>query len=335
MRMTSVRSNRKRLLVNHMPGTLRLASKSHLPSFARLAGFEDSIPTTFVLPEELDQAHHALSEHGIRDSTGLPLWVLKSKQHRHVRALMNVSRAGLLANSPALLQRRVRPLILRGLGRAFDVGLYVLVSSVTPLRVYAYERALVRVCEAPFPNERTGFRNSASFVVDHYAPIWTLPFFQRLLQTCDASAACALRKALDADGHDGEGLWRGMHAIAGGLLSALQPAVEVGLRHLGLNGENAFELFRFDFLVDTRGQPVLTEVNISPNMVATHPEDRRVKAALLRDTLRIASEKMRRMAPMAGLEGQQDAREVMGGFMRLVPGSSPLSAATSQRSRDR
>ena len=63
---------------------------------------------------------------GSRSLAGL----LKSKQHRNVRALVNASRAGLVANSPAILQRRVRPLILPGLGRSFDIGLYVLVSSI-------------------------------------------------------------------------------------------------------------------------------------------------------------------------------------------------------------
>ena len=36
----------------------------------------------------------------------------------------------------AIVQERVKPLLLRGLGRSFDVGLYVLVSSAHPLRAW-------------------------------------------------------------------------------------------------------------------------------------------------------------------------------------------------------
>ena len=52
---------------------------------------------------------------------------------------------------------------------------------------------------------------------------------------------------------------------------------------------HAFELFRFDFMVDEAARPLLTEVNLSPNMVPAHPEDGRVKAALLKDALRLVS----------------------------------------------
>ena len=52
-----------------------------------------------------------------------------------------------------MVQRRVRPLLLPGLPRVFDVGLYVLVSSVRPLRVWAFNRSLVRVCLSSYPRE--------------------------------------------------------------------------------------------------------------------------------------------------------------------------------------
>lgn len=241
-----------------------------------------------------------------------------------MRALVNASRASLVANAPAILQRRVRPLILPGLGRSFDIGLYVLVSSISPLRVYAYDRALVRVCEAPFPTSAAGFtaKDKSAFVINHYSPVWTLPFFARHLASCDASAACALRRALSAAGYDGAKLWRRMETIASTLLEALRPHAELGLRRVGLGAEHAFELFRFDFMVEETGAtPLLTEVNISPNLVAAHAEDGKVKAALLKDTLRVVQARLHGQRNVGYASGAATAAKeelaVAGGFRRI------------------
>ena len=297
------RSRQAPFLVNHLAGTLRLASKEHLPAFLREAGLSDAAPDTFRLPEESSAALATLKGSGLWDAAGLPIWMLKSKQHRRVRPLLNATRAALSAAAPALLQRRVRPLLLRGLGRAFDVGLYVLVSSVSPLRIYSYERALVRVCEKPFPTRASGFATAdhSSYVINHYAPLWTLPFFEGHLAACASrSAACALRRALAAEGHNATDIWARMESVAGRLLSELRPHSEVGLRRLGLDSEHAFELLRFDFMVDERARPMLTEVNISPNLVAAHEEDGKVKASLLRDTLRIAKVRLEQLQQRRG-----------------------------------
>lgn len=311
---------RRRTLVNHMPGTLRIASKAHLPQLARAAGLGAAIPTSFNLPEDSAAAWRAVSTQGVRDGAGFPVWLLKSKQHRGVRALLNASAAGLNASEPAIVQRRVRPLLLRGLPHAFDIGLYVLVASVRPLRVYAYERALVRFCEAPFPRDPATFvARPSSFVINHYTPIWELPFFASALRACESSAVCALRRELSAQGHDADELWHSMQRIAGSLLRALEPHIATGLQHVRLHEREVFELFRFDFLVDETARPVLTEVNLSPNLVAAHVEDGRVKAALLRDTLRIVTRQPRAAAPDKAL---------LGGFVPIeLPPEPPTTSA--------
>ena len=104
--------------------------------------------------------------------------------------------------------------------RFFDVGIYVLVASVRPLRIYAFDRSLVRICEQPFPTSYDEFvARPASFVINHYSPIWTLPFFADALKECEKSAACALRHKLKEHGHDADGMWRRMEGIAAELLA--------------------------------------------------------------------------------------------------------------------
>ena len=91
---------------------------------------------------------------GVRDARGFPRWLFKSKQHRGIHALWNASNAALAKVGQAIVQERVRPLLLKGFPRAFDLGVYVLVSSIRPLRFWAFDLSLVRFCERPYPQAR-------------------------------------------------------------------------------------------------------------------------------------------------------------------------------------
>ena len=71
--------------------------------------------------------------------------------------MLNGTPAALLARAPALVQRRVEPLLLSRLRRAFDVGLYVLVTSFHPLEAYLYTEGFARLATEPYslePEER-------------------------------------------------------------------------------------------------------------------------------------------------------------------------------------
>ena len=291
-RMIEAKVSGKTIVFNHLPGTLSLASKAHLPAFARRAGLHGALPTTLLLPEDQNAIERAMSSEGLTDHNGLPKWIVKSKQHRGIRALTNATATALKGMGPAMIQRRVEPLLLRNFRRAFDVGLYVLVTSVRPLRVYVHDLALVRFCEAIFPTSAQGFQNEKSYVISHYSPIWTLPHFHESLRICNGSAACALRAELAADGYNADAIWRRMHVTTLKLLSQLVPHVIMNMLRLKLQDDSIFELFRFDYLIDKYGSPILTEVNVSPNIVAAHPQDAHVKSTLLHDVLHLVMQRL-------------------------------------------
>jgi hypothetical protein len=91
------------------------------------------------------------------------------------------------------------------------------------------------------------------------------------------------------------------------------------------------QLFRFDFMIDDHALPILTEVNISPNLVAAHPEDGKVKSALLRDLLRLVTARFRptaaappkwafwRLAEAAAAADFEAAERAAAGGFRRIP----------------
>jgi len=141
-------------LINHLPGTLRLASKAHLVKFsAELASklprtFNSITPETYALPEQTQLLDAAIRRRGLQDAYGWPNWLAKSKRHRGIRVVRTGANQTVAELGETLVQERVRPLLLPGLPRVFDVGMYVLVSSVRPLHAWRFNRSLVRFCLA-------------------------------------------------------------------------------------------------------------------------------------------------------------------------------------------
>lgn len=215
----------KPYLVNHLPGTIRLVSKVHLVKFsaelaARLPRIFGAItPETYALPEQARLLDAAIARRGLSDAYGWPNWLAKSKQHRGIRVVSGNASQTMSELGETLVQERVRPLLLPGLPRVFDVGLYVLVSSVRPLRVWAFNHSLVRVCLSSYPREmrkkgwaRAAFAESRRYVIKvisnpnqnlnpnpdsdpdsikDYTPLWRLPAFTPHLKRCAAEVSLA------------------------------------------------------------------------------------------------------------------------------------------------
>jgi hypothetical protein len=192
-----------------------------------------------------------------------------------------------------MVQRRVQPLLLRAAPRVFDIGLYVMVSSVQPLRVYLFNEHLIRFGKEPYPRSPAGFSQAGSFVINDYTPVWKLPELKPALAKCGGSPSCTLRQQLQAEGHDPDRLTRRMHSIVAALLAAVRPAMEAGFHRVPVPSQSAFELLRFDFLVNASGMPLLTEVNMSPNLVSKTAEDGSIKRNLLRAVLSVAAARLR------------------------------------------
>jgi hypothetical protein len=293
------RSAPPQFAVNHVAGLQNLISKPELSKFAasltaanpRL--FAAVTPEAYVLPRQLGQLRKRIAERGVADSAGWPYWLVKKVSHRGIRTLTNGSAASLRSLGTAMVQARVQPLLLNAAPRVFDIGLYVMVSSVQPLRVFLFGEQLVRFGKESYPRSPAGFSNTGSFVINDYSPVWQLPGLSSSLASCDGSPSCTLRQQLKAEGHDADRLTRQMHSTVASLLAAARPTMQAGFYKVPVPSPATFELLRFDFLVNASGMPLLTEVNMSPNLVSKTVEDGAVKQNLLRAVLSVAAVRLK------------------------------------------
>ncbi|XP_011301926.1 tubulin polyglutamylase TTLL6 isoform X2 [Fopius arisanus] len=154
-------------------------------------------------------------------------------------------------------------------GFKFDMGIYTVITSVDPLRVYTYKGdVLFRFCPHtyhPFDPEDT-----KKYVVDDdYLPIWKVPSLKKFYTDLGFSMKDTFDAYVRSTGKDPGRVWNAVdEAIRDVLLKKEKLMGDVVKKYPGR--KNFFELVRFDFIVDDQLNIFLMEANMSPNLSSAH-----------------------------------------------------------------
>ncbi|KAK0410628.1 hypothetical protein QR680_005241 [Steinernema hermaphroditum] len=247
---------RRHQKVNHVPGSGYYTSKVSLAT----ANVSDGIPAAFKLPEKRADFEAFAKSHPDF------LWVQKSNKHRGIR-IRKVSQLDLGQNDSFVQKYISDPLLIDK--RKFDIGIYTVVTSILPLRVYIYEGdALLRFC----PQNYHPFDEKVpdKYVVgDDYTPTWEMPSLKKYYVGQSMTFRQSLNAYLQAQGKDPEKIWSGIRETIRQVFESQQHDMAVALKkHKFKHG--FFELSRFDFVVDSELKPYLMEANMSPNLSSGH-----------------------------------------------------------------
>jgi tubulin monoglycylase TTLL15 len=152
-------------------------------------------------------------------------------------------------------------------GHMFDFGIYTLITSVDPLRVYYYtENCVLRFSKKPYdPNN---FNDTDTYVID-YDKTWniTFPPFHNY-STNSFSSFYALRNNLKKVGIDPDYIFEQVEDCISSVFSIKEKDVIEGLEEYEAphGSLNFFTLVRCDFVINSDGKLHLIEVNQSPNI---------------------------------------------------------------------
>lgn len=127
--------------VNHFPGSGFITNKVNLIKSGGVYSDPElraRIPLAFRLPAEraeflVHQATHPMK-----------MWVQKSAQHRGVRIKRKFSETDLSSNGTFIQEFIANPLLIDG--KKFDIGIYVILTGVDPLRLYVFQDVNLRFC---------------------------------------------------------------------------------------------------------------------------------------------------------------------------------------------
>lgn len=242
-------------IVNHLPGSGFITNKVDLALTN-----SKYIPKAFRLPGDAEKFQKYAREFPDKQ------FVQKNNKHRHIY-LKTIPEIDVSDNETFIQEYMANPLLVDG--KKFDIGAYVVVTSVDPLRIYVYRGDyLLRFCPVDYyPFDRT---NLDKYVVgDDYTPIWEMESLKEFHSTLGFSMRDSLDAHLRSVGKDPSVIWDQIHdSITEILLLKENLLVEVLKRFK--HHRSFFELMRFDFIVDENLRVFLLEANMSPNLSSAH-----------------------------------------------------------------
>lgn len=173
-----------------------------------------------------------------------------------------------------------QPLLLDGL--KFDMRLYVVVTSVVPLRAYLFKEGLARFCTVPYQEPTNGNLKDSRMHLTNFALNKSSKDFQvsEGLEKHDEgskrSVSAVLRQVEAVYGVGAEEMWGKVAKLAANTLMALRPSivdffVNESPRPLHPLGPKGFQIIGLDVLLDGEVEPRLLELNANPSLSATQP----------------------------------------------------------------
>ncbi|KAF2901433.1 hypothetical protein ILUMI_04757 [Ignelater luminosus] len=241
--------------VNKLPGSGYITNKVDLVT----SGLK-YIPAAFRLPKDKNK----LLEYAEKNSK--TKFVQKSNDHRNI-FIRKTDEIDLEKEGTFVQEFVDKPLLISGY--KFDIGIYTIITSVDPLRMYMYNGdALLRFC--PVQYYPFNASNIDKYVVgDDYLPTWEVPGLKYFYNTLGFSMKESLNAYLRSKNKNPNIIWE---------------QIEDSLRIVGLAKEqqiinvinrfpskrNFFEMMRFDFVVTEDLKVYLMEANMSPNLSSAH-----------------------------------------------------------------
>ena len=303
---------RKDLLVKNLKRMKRNLQRDQQLEQARAYDF---MPLSFVLPRE-----YAMFVEEFKRCGGV--WIMKpigSAQGRGIFLFSRLSEISEWRTDPRHLQRdgkdresqRAEPeayIVQQYIenpyligGKKFDIRLYVLVTSFSPLVAWLYRGGFARFSHTRYSSDPADIANN--FV--HLTNV----AIQKTAENYDARSGGKkdLRslKLLLASRHGMAAVDRLFLAIERVIVRSL-----IAVQHVMIADKHCFELYGYDVLIDDELKPWLIEVNASPSLTANTRDDYVLKCEMLNDTLDIVDVE----AKMSG-----DERS-MGGFDLVYDG---------------
>ncbi|CAB3386120.1 Hypothetical predicted protein [Cloeon dipterum] len=243
--------------VNKMPGVNLYVTQKMMLSVIGSA----YIPKSFHFPQQQEEFNKYTMDNPDK------LFVEKSIHHHGGVSIKSVDEVGKHPDETFVQEYVSNPLLIDG--RKFDIGVYVVVASLDPLRVYALDGDVVfRFCAKPYEPFNSSILAKYVIGSEHY-PVWKVQEIQQYLELSYEYKE-AFETHIRSIGRDPGTIWKQIvsaiqHVFVERLPNLMIPKYKM-YKHIK---RSFFELMRFDFIVDKDFKIHLLEVNMSPNLSST------------------------------------------------------------------
>eukprot|EP01064_Diplonema_japonicum_P024147 TRINITY_DN34641_c0_g1_i1.p1 TRINITY_DN34641_c0_g1~~TRINITY_DN34641_c0_g1_i1.p1 ORF type:complete len:577 (+),score=109.66 TRINITY_DN34641_c0_g1_i1:46-1776(+) len=280
-------ANEKRKF-NHFPGTWGMGRKDLLSKNLKKmlkkhpkSGY-DIHPATYLLPSELKQlARHMTDTREV--------FILKPNAAACGMGIRLTASPPIDVKEPCIAQRYIqKPLLINN--TKFDLRLYMVVTSVNPLRVFLYNEGLVRFATEIYPGGTTGLENQYAHLTNYSINKHNTENFENPDDDGNSEAGSkwllsTFKNHCNENGYPWDLIWTQICDVAvKTVLSVEEDLYQKHAAHVG-SGNGCFEIFGVDVLVEESFKVSLLEVNIMPSVNTVSPLDAKVKCNFLADLL--------------------------------------------------
>lgn len=326
--------------INHIPGNNTLTVKSRLfqtlsSARQRLTEQEgassnavtsmDFFPDTYLMPQD----YHRL----IADAHANPhwRWIRKPRNSARGKGIQVIRDLGSVPLGERWMVQRYldSPHVFDG--HKYVLRLYVLISSVLPLRAYLFEEGSVKLASARYD------LNDLGNVYSHL----TNPDINATNTESDSPVVflshATYREWLRAQGHDDEALFARLRELVTLTIAAARETMLQRTQAIDADTTGCYELLGLDCLVDSDLKPWILECNLSPSLeVCAAPEDggdveEHMKRRLVADMVRLLgidqpddpSSEVPTQQQL--IETAERERSRAGGYIPLIPSCQPAT----------
>jgi len=241
------------------------------------------MPESYDLPTEAEAFLEAAKE----DREAIWIWKeAKMAKGLGIKLLPTLQEATSAAKEPgklrAVAQRYLEPLLMGGV--KWDLRLYVLLTSLSPVECFLYNEGFARFCGAPYPSG--GGAGGAASVGDLGAHLTNTAVSDgRGTIGGDANVipTSSLWVQLASMGHDTEAMQCSVRRLLERVFAKVGPAVAKERKTEEGTGAGEFSLLGVDVILDSSFHPWLLEINYNPDMTCHSLSQKPIKTQLVHD----------------------------------------------------
>ena len=274
---------------NHFPGMWRIAHKVELVrNYDRMQKALPEIynfhPKSFILPFQLSDMKTHFAGIPKRAKRTFIIKPDKGAQGKGIFMIQDLDDISDYTES-AVAQEYISPLLIDGF--KFDLRIYVLVTSVDPLRLYIHREGMARFCTEKYSPPRA--RN-----LEHcYAHLTNFSLNKKsanFTENSKRSLTSVMRSIREQTKISTDGIMDEIDRIIRLTLISNQPLLSANY-HTSIKSTDGksrlFEILGFDILLDDQGKPWLLEVNSMPSLSCGSPFDTELKSSVINGALKI------------------------------------------------
>ncbi|XP_070501440.1 probable tubulin polyglutamylase ttll-15 [Chironomus tepperi] len=247
--------------VNHFPGMEILSTKAYMNR--NNAHLEYILPS-FILPKDKKKLQEFMHKN--------PDAKLVEKNIFN-RGVSIVDKSDIIYDDSDTFYQQFmnKPFLIDG--HAFDFGVFVLITSFDPVRIYRFGTdVLFRFCkEKYYPFDA---KNPDKYVVQEgMHPPFTMPTFENVYKRFQFPIIKHFEKIIAEKGFDVKKFWNRIDDAIVKIVRNSEPYITKITKDYNYSTHHFYELVRFDFIFDENLSPYVMEVNMSPNITPVRKID--------------------------------------------------------------